>query len=157
MSQPTKSDAVVVDANVLIGICTKESKEPVARAAITSYITKNWKIYAPNVIVSEFLYIACKKVDAGQMTAAQYQTSIEDFCDYMAVIQTPPAGDTPFIKRSSEIRVGYGCSRSSDGIYLALSEELAKSGNVEILTFDIGMVNQTAKHVASVKVNLLPA
>ena len=157
MSRPTKTDAVVIDANVLLGICTKESKEPIARTALTDYITQNWKLYAPNVIVSEFLYIACKKVDAGQMTEAQYQTSIEDFRDFMAVIQTPLAGDTPFIKRASEIRASYGCSRTSDAIYLAFAEELAKNGSVELLTFDAGLVNQAAQNAHTVKINLLPA
>ncbi|MGH9799158.1 MAG: type II toxin-antitoxin system VapC family toxin [Blastocatellia bacterium] len=147
---------MVIDANVLIGICTKETKEPTARAALADYITGKWKFYAPNVIVPEFLHIACKKVDEGRLTAAQYETAVEDFNDYMAVILTPPAGDAAFIKRASEIRAGYGCSRTSDAIYLALAEELAQNGSIELLTFDAGMVNQAATNATAVKVNLLP-
>ena len=161
MNQPNSPsavvvDAVVIDANVLIGICTKETKEPTARAALADYITRKWKFYAPNVIVPEFLHIACKKVDEGKLTAAQYEKAVEDFNDYMAVILTPPAGDVPLIKRASEIRKGYGCSRTSDAIYLALAEELSQNGSVELLTFDAGMVNQAAKNAQAVKVNLLP-
>lgn len=156
MSQPTQTDAVVIDANVLIGICTKETKEPTARAALADYIARKWKFYAPNVIVPEFLHIACKKLDEGTLTASQYKTAVEDFADFMAVILTPPAGDAVFIKRASELRTGYGCSRTSDAIYLALAEELARNGNVELLTFDVGMVNQAARNSTTVKVNLLP-
>ena len=95
-------------------------------------------------------------MDEGKLTAAQYEKAVEDFNDYMAVILTPPAGDVPFIKRASEIRKSYGCSRTSDAIYIALAEELSQNGSVELLTFDAGMVNQAAKNAQSVKVNLLP-
>lgn len=156
MSQSNKVDAVVIDANVLIGICTKETKEPTARTALADYITRKWKFYAPNAIIPEFLHIACKKLDDGQLTEIQYEKAIEDFNDYMAVILTTPNGDTALIKRASEIRTGYGCSRTSDAIYIALAEELSQNGSVELLTFDVGMVNQVAKNAPSVTVNLLP-
>ncbi len=120
MSQPSKLDAVVIDANVLIGICTKETKEQSARPALADYVAKKWKFHAPNVIIPEFLHIACKKVDEGKLTVAEYETAIDDFNDYMMVVLTPPNSDAPFIKRASEIRKGYGCSRSNDAIYLAL-------------------------------------
>jgi len=45
MSQPTQTDAVVIDANVLIGICTKETREPTARAALADYIARKWKSF----------------------------------------------------------------------------------------------------------------
>jgi predicted nucleic acid-binding protein len=102
MSQPNRIDAVVIDANVLIGICTKETKEPTARAALANYITRKWKFYAPNAIIPEFLHIACKKIDEGKLTAAQYEKAVEDFNDYMAVVLTSPDGDAMLIKRASE-------------------------------------------------------
>ncbi|MBP6823445.1 MAG: type II toxin-antitoxin system VapC family toxin [Acidobacteria bacterium] len=162
MSQPNSPsaviiDAVVIDANVLIGICTKETKEQTARTALASYITRKWKFYAPNAIIPEFLHIACKKVDEGKLTVAEYEKAVEDFNDYMDVIFTPPNGDAPLIKRASEIRQGYGCSRSSDSLYVALAEELSKHGSIELLTFDAGLVNQAAKNAPSVKIHLLPS
>jgi predicted nucleic acid-binding protein len=155
MSQVSSpSNVVVIDANVLIGICTKETKAPTALAALADYIKRDFKFYAPSVIVSEFLYVACKKVDDGSLTAAQHDNAIEDFNDYMNTVTT--AADVSLIKRAAEIRKGYGCSRSSDAIYLALAEELTASFNVEIVTFDAGIVNQAGKNTKLVKVNLLP-
>ena len=37
---------------------------------------------------------------------------------------------------NSIARSGYGCSRSSDSLFIALAEELTKTYTVEILTFD---------------------
>jgi len=37
-----------------------------------------------------------------------------------------------------------------------LAEELALSGKVELLTFDKGFLNQSAKNAPTVTVNLLP-
>jgi hypothetical protein len=55
MSRPNNPNAVVIDANVLLGICTKEPKEAVARAALANYSTQAWTFHAPNAIVVEFL------------------------------------------------------------------------------------------------------
>jgi predicted nucleic acid-binding protein len=52
-------------------------------------------------------------------------------------------------------RDGYGCSRSSDGLYIALAEELVNTYDTEIVTFDKGFINQAAKNAPTVKVNLL--
>ena len=66
--------------------------------------------------------------------------------DYMALIAVPNNGDASLLPRAEEIRSGYGCSRSADGLYIALAEELAKSGTAELLTFDKGTVNQVANN-----------
>lgn len=63
--------------------------------------------------------------------------------------------EAALISRAKEIQDGYGCSRSTDSLHIALAEELVNSGLAEILTFDAGLINQAAKNAPSVKVNLL--
>lgn len=157
MSQPSsRAGAVVIDVNVLLAICTKEPKEQTARVALADYATKNWQFYAPGIIVGEFLFIACQKVQNGALAEAAYDKAVEDFKDYLTIIFPPPGGEASLIVRAEEIQSGYGCSRSADCLYVALTEELATSGAAELLTFDGGMVNQAAKNAPTVKINLLP-
>jgi predicted nucleic acid-binding protein len=59
------------------------------------------------------------------------------------------------MKRAIEIRGTYGCSHSSDCLYIALAEELSQNRITEILTFDKGMKNQIANHAPTVTLNLL--
>lgn len=56
------------------------------------------------------------------------------------------------VTRAVEIRKTYGCSRSSDSLYIALAESLAGNHSVEIFTLDAGMTNQAAKNAPSVVV-----
>ena len=62
MSQLSNPDAVVIDANVLISLC---SKKPLtfaqANAAFNDYGQKGWAYHAPNVIVAEVMFILCQK------------------------------------------------------------------------------------------------
>jgi hypothetical protein len=46
-------------------------------------------------------------------------------------IRQSPQGDIRFILRAEEIRQGYSCLHSADGFFLALNEDLAKSGPAE--------------------------
>ena len=156
MSQPN-SNTVVIDASVMIAICAKEqNKQITAKDALEDYVAKGWAFHAPNVIVAEVMYILCLKLQDGSLTPALYEKAVENFHDQAINFLSPPNGDASLIKRSKEIRQGYGCSRSSDSLYIALAEELAISGNAEILTFDKGFINQVAKSAPTVKVNLLP-
>ena len=72
----------------------------------------------------------------------------------MTIISTPD-DETDLVKRAVEIREGYSCSRSSDGLYLAMAEDLAKTHTVELFTLDRGMINQAAKNAPTVKVRVL--
>jgi predicted nucleic acid-binding protein len=74
----------------------------------------------------------------------------------MSVTFPPPSGDAALIARAEQIRNGYGCSHSADGIYIALAEELSQSGATELLTFDTDLPKQAARNAPTVKVNLLP-
>lgn len=157
MNQPSKTDAVIIDANILIAICGKEQgKSQTAELAMADYAAKGWFFYAPSVIVSEVLYVLCRKFQDGALTKSDYDDSIVDFTDQLKGISPPPNGEASLAERAEEIRQGYGCSRSSDSLYIALAEELAVWGNAELLTFDKGFVNQVAKNAPTVTINLLP-
>ena len=106
------------------------------------------------MIVAELLYVLCQKLQTGLITQAKYDEAIEFFKDYMSLISTPIGGDAPLIKRAKEIQSGYGCSRSADSLYIALTEVFASGGAAELLTLDAGFVNQAANNAPSVKVNL---
>jgi len=85
-----------------------------------------------------------------------YEDALKNLQDQMQAILPPPQGDAALIKRATDIRSGYGCSRSTDGLYIALVEELSKTGSAEFLTFDKGAGNQIKKNAPSVTMNLLP-
>jgi predicted nucleic acid-binding protein len=154
MSQQSSAGAVVVDANVLLGICTKEPKEKIAKDALADYARRNWRFYAPGVISAEFFFVACQKLKTGILSEAEYEKAIEDFSDYMSVIQPPPIGEATLIKRAKDIHSGYGCSRTADCLYIALADELSKIGDSELLTFDREAVT-TARRAPAVSINLL--
>ncbi len=148
---------VVIDANVLIGICAREQDKLVtAEAALLDYSTRGWLFHAPGVIVAEVLYILCGKLQGGQLDPAAHQEAVESFQDQMKAILPPPRGDASLIARAEEIRHSYGCSHSADGLYIALAEGISQTVTTELLTFDEGMSKQAAKNAPTVKVNLLP-
>lgn len=145
---------VIPDANILIALCAKEPKQSKAEKALEDYANAGWEFYAPNLIVAEVLYVLCQKHRGGTLTDKAYEEAVENFQDQMKAVKT--FSDSILIKRAFEIQQSYGCSRSADGIYIALAEHLAKSHTVEIVTFDGGFVNQATKNAPSVKVNVLP-
>ena len=106
-------------------------------------------------MLGEVLYILCGKLQNGLLDATAHQEAIESLRDQMSAILPPPNGEVALVMRAEEIRSGYGCSRSSDGLYIALAEALTSTGPVELLTFDTGIVNQAARNAPTVTVNLL--
>lgn len=148
--------AVVSDANVLIALCAKEKdKLKTAQNAFDDYIAKGYEFFAPSVLVAEVIFVLCQKLADGSLTQPEYEKSIKAFKFYLGFIELSPNGEAALLDRAVEIRSGYGCSRSSDGLYLALAEELAATYDTEIVTFDKGFINQAAKNAPTVKVNLL--
>lgn len=154
---PTNSpDAVVIDANVLIAICAREAtKLSQAEAVINEYAMNGVLFYAPGVLIAEVLYILCKNRQEGELSEESYREAIENLQDQMVGFFPTPRGDKALIARAEEIHHGYGCSHSADSIYIALAEELAKTNDVELVTFDKGLEKQVAKQAPSVKVRLL--
>lgn len=156
-TQKTNAGAVVIDANVLVSICANEPSHQTAKDALADYTAKGWDFYAPGAILSEVLFILCKKLQAGLLTEAEHQQAIKVFDRLMQGIHPSPQGDIRFILRNEEIRQGYSCLHSADAFYIALAEELAQSCPAEFLTFDKRAVNVVASNATSVKMNLLPS
>ncbi len=153
---PTSNpNAAVVDASIIVSIASKEiGTYLVAKNAFDTYAQNGWEFFAPNVIVGEVMFALCQKFATGILTEAEYEQAIESFLDYMTIVETPD-DETSLVKRAVEIRETYGCSRSSDSIYIALAEDLAKNRTVELFTFDRGMNNQAAKNAPTVTVKVL--
>lgn len=151
----SNSNAIVVDASLVVAIASKEAGTYLtAKNTFDSYARNGWEFFAPQTIVGEVLFALCQKFASGILTKIEYEQAIESFLDYMTFIEMPD-DETSLVKRAVEIRGTYGCSRSSDSIYLALAEDLAKTRMVELLTFDRGMINQAAKNAPSVTVKVL--
>lgn len=107
-------------------------------AALRYYDALGALLYAPHLIAMEVLYVLCKQLKEGVLSAADHATAVGDLQLVMAGIQTPPSGDASLIARCEALRSGYGCSHSADSMYLALAE-------------------QPAAMASTVKVNLLVA
>jgi predicted nucleic acid-binding protein len=147
---------LTIDANVLIALCSKEiDKYDIAHRELMHYAQSSYQFYAPGVIIAEALFVLCRKLSDQRLSASDHTAAVADLCTYMGMIFPPPNGERSLVSRAEQIRQGYGCSRSADGIYIALTEELAADGIAEILTFDGGMENQAKAHAPTVKVRLL--
>ncbi|MCP9495181.1 MAG: PIN domain-containing protein [Pyrinomonadaceae bacterium MAG19_C2-C3] len=157
MAATIKPPAVVTDANILIAICTKEQKTyQIALTAFNDYAQRGFSFFAPNVLVAEVLFVLCQKAAQGVLRSTEHRQAVKEFTDYFKVINPPPNGEAALVTRAEDIRTSYGCSRTSDGLYLALTENLSTGWSSEIVTFDDGFRNQAAKNAPSVKVNVLP-
>lgn len=104
MSQPSSQGAVVIDANILLAICTKESKQTIAETALDDYAAKGWTLHAPAAILIEFMFIACQKLKSGALSQADYDKAVVYFSNYLSVILPPPNGDAALVKRAKEIQ-----------------------------------------------------
>jgi predicted nucleic acid-binding protein len=155
---PTSSPpSVTLDASFIIGYCAKEPRRYAkARAELARYARGGGAFFAPGVAVSESLFVFCRKLQEGSLTAAEHTQALLSFGALMQAVQPPPGGEFSLIPRAEQIRATYGCSRSADSIYLALVEKLTSFGNAEIVTFDSRMSNQAKKNAPSVRVNFLP-
>ncbi|HLN30571.1 MAG TPA: PIN domain-containing protein [Gemmataceae bacterium] len=144
-SETTSPVSVVIDANVVIALCSKEpDKLANAEAKMMEYASEGCNFYAPGVIIAECLYVLCRKLNDGVLTPAEHSSAVLGFITLMAAINPPPMGDKSLVKRAEEILGTFGCSRSADGIYLALAAELNAAASTELVTFDAGMPNQAA-------------
>ena len=152
----TTSGALVIDANVVIAVCAKETqKYTKARAELQNYSRLGYLWYAPGVITSESLHALCRKEQEGFITPQEYAQSVSDFQVFMQSVFPPPNGEASLILRADQIRAGYGCSRSADALYIALAEELSQTYTTRLLTFDQGLPKQAAQHAPLVNVHLL--
>ncbi len=157
MSQTSSVGAVVVDANIFVSLCTKEQATySQSLAAFNHYSQQGWHFYAPHVVVSEVMFVLCKKLQDGMITSSEHTQAIQYFKRYLSSVYRPTGGDGSHIDRANQIISGYGCSRAADCLYIALAEEMSKAGPADFLTFDKGAVNQIQRNAPKVNVNLLP-
>jgi len=153
----TSPVSVVIDANVVIAICAKEAdKLPAAEAQLRLYAGKGCQFFAPGVIVAECLFVFCRKLNDGVLSPADHGKALNNFITLMQSIHPPPSGDKSLIPRAEQIRAGLGCSRSADGIYLALADELSKTTSTEVITFDTSMPNQAKSSSVISAIVVLP-
>lgn len=153
---PSNPGTLVIDANVTIALAAKETgREAKALAEMIRYAQLGYVWYAPGVLIAETLYILCGKKERGDLSDTDYATAVLGFQATMTSIHPPPNGDRALIARAERIGSGYGCSRSADGIYIALAEELSQTRPTTLLTFDQNMPNQAARNAPSVNVQLL--
>jgi len=146
VSPPVNPGAVAIDANVLIAISSHEAgRDAVATAELSRYVSLGYEWFAPGTIISETLYILCGKLNSGILSPADYMTAVQTFDRTMHSILPPPNGDAALVQRS----------RSADGIYIALAEQLAQTRPTVLLTFDKGLPKQAAMHAPTVTVHLL--
>jgi len=156
MMPASQPPSLTIDANVLIALCAKErDKHAIADAELTRCAQAGYRFYAPGVVIAECLYVLCKKLEDSSLSPIDHAAAVADLCTYMGMILPPPQGDRALIARAEQIRSGYGCSRSADGLYLALTEELSGTGPAEFLTFDAGLQNQVRANAPSVVIRLL--
>ncbi|MCC6328311.1 MAG: type II toxin-antitoxin system VapC family toxin [Acidobacteria bacterium] len=152
MNQSNSPGIVVVDASVIVSIVSKETSTHVATEEILNrYTIDGAEFFAPNVVISEVLFALCQKAANGILSEAGHQKAVNAFQDILAGISLAN-DEAGLISRAIEIRASYGCSRSSDSLYIALAERLAGNNSVEIFTLDAGMTNQAAKNAPSVVV-----
>lgn len=150
-------EVVVLDASVAVAICAREAdKIAQAQAAMDEYSQSGVQFHSPNVFVSEVLYVLCKQLNKSKLTVETHAQSITDFEKFLLLLEPNPMGDYPLMRRAEEIRGGYACPRSADGLYIALAEQLSATYETVLLTFDEDMPKQAARHAPSVTVRLLP-
>jgi len=156
MMPASQPPSLTIDANVLIALCAKErDKHAIADAELTQCAQAGYRFYAPGVVVAECLYVLCKKLEDNTLSRTDHAAAVADLGTYMGMILPPPQGDRSLIARAEQIRSGYGCSRSADSLYVALTEELSGAGPAELLTFDAGLQNQVRANAPSVVIRLL--
>ena len=106
-------------------------------------------------MIAEVIFALCNKLIDGSLSHIEHEKSIKAFKYYLGFVSLSPNDNAVLLDRAVEICEGYGCSRLSDELYIAIAEELAKNYDTEIVTFDKGFINQAAKNAAAVKINLL--
>jgi predicted nucleic acid-binding protein len=156
-SVTTSPVSVVIDASVVIAVCAKEAdKLANAEAKLKEYSVSGCHFYAPGVLIAECLFVFCRKLNDGVFSSADHGAAVLAFTKMIALINPPPNGDSHLIKRAEQIRSSLGCSRSADGIYLALAEELSEASSTEVVTFDPGMQSQASASSLAPAVVVLP-
>lgn len=141
----TGSHPVILDASFVIGICAREPKKYVAaQTELGLRIAGGCPLHAPHLLIMEAAYVLCGRQQSGELTQAEHTAATANLGLLSTTIIFPDNGDITLLARAEQLRQGYGCSRSADCFYIALAEQLALSGTVELITFDAGQQRQAA-------------
>jgi predicted nucleic acid-binding protein len=150
------SGAVVVDANILVAISSKETATlSKAQTALSDYAKLGYRLYAPDVVVGETLFALCQKLQNGFLLGPAHAAAIVSLDALLKLLTPPPDGDTSLMLRAEQIRNGYGCSHSAEGLYIALAEQLSQSQPTTLLTLDVGLSKQATQNAPTVTVDLI--
>ena len=153
---PNDAPALVIDANVTIAVAAREAgRDALATAEMRRYSSLGYEWFAPGIILGETLYILCQKHQAGFLTAVEYEDAVAEFEILMQSILPPPLGEASLVLSAQAVGAGYGCSRSADGIYIALAQQLAQNRLTVLITFDKALSHQASLQTPGVNVCLL--
>ena len=158
MATPSDPTAAVLDASAMVAWCAREAgRDAVVERFFDAAAAASKPVYAPGAIVSECLYVFCKKLAAGQLDAASHALAVRRLDEAMLLVSPPPDGDRSLVIRANRLAAGYACPKSTDSVYLALAEALAAGGEVvEVVTFDEGQAKR-ADRIDGVVGRYLPA
>ena len=147
---------IVLDSSFLIAYCAKETgRFETATSELARFADEKRALFAPAVAATESLFALCRKLYEGALTPAEHTSAIETLVLLLSCVHLHPDGDFLLTERAEQIRAGYGCSRSADGIFIALCEELTRHGQSEIATFDESLHLQAARNAPTVVVHTL--
>jgi hypothetical protein len=65
-----------------------------------NYSARGWAFYAPGAILTEVLFILCKKLQDGSLSEAEHQKAVKVFDRYMQGIRPSPQGTAVFISQT---------------------------------------------------------
>ena len=156
MNEVDLEATVVLDSSFLTAYCAKEPGRFVrASTEYARYVREGREFFAPGVAAAESLFALCRKLNDGVLTADEHADAIQTLVLILSCTNTSPGGDLQLTERAEQIRAGYGCSRSADGIFIALCEELTRHGQSELATFDESLHLQAARNAPTVVVHTL--
>ena len=85
---------IAIDADFLIGFRAKEpDKHAIVKSLLASFAASGAQVFAPGVIVSEALFVFCKKLQKGDLTPVEYDAAVRSLSAIMTAVLPPPNGD----------------------------------------------------------------
>lgn len=148
--------SVTLDSSFVIALCAKETdKEAQAQAELDAWQQQGAAFYAPGAMVSEVLFVLCKKRESGALTPEQHREALDNLEDMCALIRFQADGDTRLFRRADALRTLHTCRDCADGLYIALAEHLSANGPAILLTFDAGQKKTAERETPAVTVQLL--
>src|ERR1700680_4235265 len=73
----SKPSSVILDANVVIAFCARETGYAKAKTELERYAKDGWNFFAPGVLSAEALFVFCKKLSAGTLTTAEHAQAVQ--------------------------------------------------------------------------------